>query len=92
MGIKVKARYENEMLKPFGKLELDEEEDMGIPKRLAKSGHEVNLFGMKYGMAKDVFEGKRYDAGDNMGYAKAIIDFSLERDILKKILRHIWRY
>ncbi len=30
MGIKVKARYENEMLKPFGKLDLKEGEDVEI--------------------------------------------------------------
>ena len=30
MGIKLKARYENEMLKPFGKLELDEGEEVEI--------------------------------------------------------------
>jgi predicted DNA-binding antitoxin AbrB/MazE fold protein len=29
-GIKVKARYENEMLKPFGKLDLKEGEDVEI--------------------------------------------------------------
>jgi len=30
MGIRVKARYENEILKPFGKLELEEGEEMEI--------------------------------------------------------------
>jgi predicted DNA-binding antitoxin AbrB/MazE fold protein len=30
MGIKVKARYENEVLKPFGKLELEEGEEVEI--------------------------------------------------------------
>jgi len=30
MGIKVKARYENEMLKPFGKLELEAGEEVEI--------------------------------------------------------------
>jgi len=29
------------------------------------------------------FKGKRYDAGDKLGYIKAIIDFALERDDLK---------
>ena len=30
MGIKVKARYENEMLKPFGKLDLEAGEEVEI--------------------------------------------------------------
>jgi len=34
-----------------------------------------------YGYA---FTGKRYDAGDKMGYVKAIIDFALEREALKE--------
>ena len=29
------------------------------------------------------FKGKRYDAGDKLGYIKAIIDFALEREDLK---------
>lgn len=33
-----------------------------------------------YGYA---FTGKRYDAGDKIGYVKAIIDFALEREALK---------
>ena len=31
-----------------------------------------------------VFTGKRYDAGDKIGYVKAIIDFALEREVLKE--------
>jgi len=34
-----------------------------------------------YGYA---FTGKRYDAGDKIGYVKAIIDFALEREALKE--------
>ena len=30
MGIRVKARYENEMLKPYGKLDLKEGEEVEI--------------------------------------------------------------
>jgi predicted DNA-binding antitoxin AbrB/MazE fold protein len=30
MGIKIKARYENQVLKPFGKLELEEGEEVEI--------------------------------------------------------------
>jgi UTP--glucose-1-phosphate uridylyltransferase len=41
------------------------------------------------------FKGKRYDAGDKLGYVKAIIDFALEREDLKgeieKYLREIWK-
>jgi len=29
------------------------------------------------------FSGKRYDAGDKLGYVRAIIDFALEREDLK---------
>jgi UTP--glucose-1-phosphate uridylyltransferase len=36
-----------------------------------------------YGYA---FTGKRYDAGDKIGYVKAIIDFALEREALKEEL------
>jgi len=37
-----------------------------------------------YGYA---FKGKRYDAGDKFGYAKAIIDFALERADLRGDIR-----
>ena len=41
------------------------------------------------------FRGKRYDAGDKLGYVRAIIDFALEREDLKegikKYLREIWK-
>lgn len=30
------------------------------------------------------FRGKRYDAGDKLGYLKAIIDFALEREDLRE--------
>ena len=30
------------------------------------------------------FSGRRYDAGDKQGYAKAIIDFALEREDLRE--------
>jgi UTP--glucose-1-phosphate uridylyltransferase len=30
------------------------------------------------------FEGERYDVGDRFGYVKAIIDYALRRDDLKK--------
>jgi UTP--glucose-1-phosphate uridylyltransferase len=33
-----------------------------------------------------VLEGVRYDAGDKIGYLKAVIDFALERDDLKSEL------
>jgi UTP--glucose-1-phosphate uridylyltransferase len=33
-----------------------------------------------------VIEGVRYDAGDKIGYLKAVIDFALERDDLKREL------
>ena len=33
------------------------------------------------------FRGKRYDAGDKLGYVKAIIDFALEREDLKEEVR-----
>ncbi len=33
-----------------------------------------------------VFDGVRYDAGDKIGYLKAVIDFALERDDLKREL------
>ena len=33
------------------------------------------------------FQGKRYDAGDKLGYIKAIIDFALEREDLKNNVR-----
>ena len=33
------------------------------------------------------FQGKRYDAGDKLGYIKAIIDFALEREDLKEDVR-----
>jgi UTP--glucose-1-phosphate uridylyltransferase len=37
------------------------------------------------------FKGKRYDAGDKLGYVKAIIDFALEREDLKEeIERYLW--
>ncbi len=32
------------------------------------------------------FEGTRYDAGDKLGYIKAIIDFGLENESLKDAL------
>ena len=32
------------------------------------------------------FKGKRYDIGDKIGYLKAILDFALERDNLRKPL------
>ncbi len=32
------------------------------------------------------FRGTRYDAGDNLGYLKAIIDFGLENESLKDAL------
>jgi len=33
------------------------------------------------------FTGKRYDAGDKLGYVKATIDFALEREDLKDEVR-----
>ena len=33
-----------------------------------------------------MLEGLRYDAGDKIGYLKAVIDFALERDDLKREL------
>ena len=33
-----------------------------------------------------MIEGVRYDAGDKIGYLKAVIDFALERDDLKREL------
>jgi UTP--glucose-1-phosphate uridylyltransferase len=33
-----------------------------------------------------VLDGVRYDAGDKIGYLKAVIDFALERDDLKREL------
>ena len=52
-----------------------------------------------YNEKKDVysykFKGKRYDAGDKLGYIKAIVDFALEREDLKeeieRYLRDIWK-
>ena len=36
------------------------------------------------------FRGRRYDAGDKLGYVKAIIDFALEReDLREEIRRHL---
>jgi len=35
------------------------------------------------------FSGRRYDAGDKQGYAKAIIDFALEREEIGKYLQEI---
>ena len=38
------------------------------------------------------FKGKRYDAGDKLGYVKAIIDFALEREDLKEeIEKYLWK-
>jgi len=41
------------------------------------------------------FKGKRYDAGDKLGYIKVIIDVALEREDLKgeieEYLREIWK-
>jgi UTP--glucose-1-phosphate uridylyltransferase len=42
--------------------------------RMLKEEEEV------YGYA---FKGKRYDAGDKVGYIKAIVDFALKRDDLR---------
>ena len=47
-----------------------------------------------YTKKKDVyaykFKGKRYDAGDKLGYVKAIIDFALEREDLKdEVMRYL---
>ena len=37
------------------------------------------------------FKGKRYDAGDKLGYVKAIIDFAIEREDLRgEIERYLW--
>jgi len=37
------------------------------------------------------FRGRRYDAGDKLGYVRAIIDFALEREDLKgEIERYLW--
>jgi UTP--glucose-1-phosphate uridylyltransferase len=37
-----------------------------------------------------VIEGLRYDAGDKIGYTKAVIDFALERpDLRGEIGRHL---
>jgi len=33
------------------------------------------------------FRGKRYDAGDKLGYVKAIVDFALEREDLRGDIR-----
>ena len=36
------------------------------------------------------FRGKRYDAGDKLGYVKAIIDFALEReDLREEVMRYL---
>lgn len=37
------------------------------------------------------FKGKRYDAGDKLGYIKAIVDFALERDELRDEFREYLR-
>ena len=37
------------------------------------------------------FKGKRYDAGDKLGYIKAIIDFALEREDLKEEIERYLR-
>jgi len=50
--------------------------------RMLKEEEEV------YGYA---FKGKRYDAGDKVGYIKAIVDFALGRDDLRgEIERYLW--
>jgi len=36
------------------------------------------------------FRGKRYDAGDKLGYVKAIIDFALGReDLREEVMRYL---
>lgn len=44
MGIKVKARYENEMLKPFGKLDLEagEEVEIEVPISMVEKTYAVS--------------------------------------------------
>ena len=37
------------------------------------------------------FEGKRYDAGDKIGYVKAIVDFALEREDLREEIERYLR-
>ena len=37
------------------------------------------------------FRGKRYDAGDTLGYIKAIIDFALEREDLREEIERYLR-
>ena len=37
------------------------------------------------------FKGKRYDAGDKLGYVKAIVDFALEREDLKEGIKKYLR-
>jgi nucleoside-diphosphate-sugar epimerase len=37
------------------------------------------------------FRGKRYDAGDKVGYVKAIIDFALEREDLREAIEKYLR-
>lgn len=54
------------------------------------AGNEIQLTDAVQRMMKDqdvysfVFEGRRYDIGDKLGFLKATVDFALERDDLSK--------
>jgi UTP--glucose-1-phosphate uridylyltransferase len=43
----------------------------------------INIYNQTYPVCANIFNGKRYDIGDKLGFIKATIDFSLKRNDLR---------
>ena len=60
MGIRVKARYENEMLKPLGKLELEEGEEVEIELKKSITERTFGIIQLEHNEIEEIIEDTEY--------------------------------
>jgi predicted DNA-binding antitoxin AbrB/MazE fold protein len=60
MGIRIKARYENEMLKPLEKLKLEEGEEVEIEVKKSVAERTFGLIKLEHEAIEEIIEGTEY--------------------------------
>jgi len=60
MGIRIKARYENEMLKPLEKLELEEGEEVEIEVKKSVTERTFGLIKLEHETIEEIIEDTEY--------------------------------
>ncbi|NMX21219.1 antitoxin [ANME-1 cluster archaeon GoMg4] len=60
MGIKVKARYENEMLKPYGKLDLKEGEEVEIELKESVTKRTFGIIRLEHEEIEEIIKDTEY--------------------------------